>query len=198
MLPDLPAFKHDFNQKLRSLLKQRVNQHMGIFGTIKHYLIKEGDKNIIHRSDGDQEETEITRAESGFTIPLEMIPTLSIQERIDILEKSAQDMAEQISRHGFSVLNRTLTNAGQQVDGHGGPLTAELYLEAIRKIEIDFDQDGMPHMPTLVIHPSMRERVQSVLQQFADNPDYRNQYKEMIEIKRQEWRAREASRKLVG
>jgi hypothetical protein len=84
------------------------------------------------------------------------------------------------------------------MDAKGHKLTASLYLDMIDKIWLDFEPDGSPKLPTMVIHPDLRQRAQDISTELQTNPDYRDRFAKIIERKREEWRAREANRELAG
>jgi hypothetical protein len=106
---------------------------------------------------------------------------------------SAEERLTQVMPHFFDVFHRTCDAAGTATDAGGNPFSFELYLEGLNRIELQFDSDGNPKMPTLVMHPSMAERLRSL------PPITSAQQKaldELIERKRTEFNARRRHRKL--
>jgi hypothetical protein len=83
------------------------------------------------------------------------------------------------------------------VNGKGQPFTFELFLETLEKISIDFDDQGNPYLPTVVVSPELGAKLKSKLPEWEANPDYDKRFKELIERKRKEWNDRESHRKLV-
>ena len=65
-------------------------------------------------------------------------------------------------------------------------------------MEVDFDEDGNPKMPTIVASPKMASQFEQLDGEFDADPDVRRRYEELIEKKRQQFLTREADRKLVG
>lgn len=77
-------------------------------------------------------------------------------------------------------------------------LSAEQILETLTQIQIDFRPDGTPILPDIHIHPDLADALRKALEELESDPDLRQQMKQLIVEKREAWRAREASRKLVG
>ena len=106
---------------------------------------------------------------------------------------SAEERLAQVMPHFFDVFYRTCDAAGTGTDAGGRPFDFELYLEGLDRIELQFDREGNPIMPTLVVHPSMAEHLRSL------PPITSAQQKaldELIERKRTEFNARRRHRKL--
>jgi len=92
----------------------------------------------------------------------------------------------------FGRINEITENAGQVIDAGGRPFSGALFLELLEKIQIDFDDNGKPRMPTLIVSPEMAER----LAQNPPTPDEMRQFDALIEKKRKEFYARRRVRKL--
>nr|WP_128796295.1 hypothetical protein [Corallococcus coralloides] len=92
----------------------------------------------------------------------------------------------------FGGIDKILSEAGQAVDAQGQPLSVEWVIKALEKIELNFDDEGNPQMPTLIAHPSTTKHL-------AANPptaEEQKQIEALIERKRQEFNARRRVRKL--
>lgn len=109
----------------------------------------------------------------------------SVQDSVD---KALPSLMSQI----FGQMGEILREAGQDIDAQGQPLSMGLLLKALEKIEIDFDADGKPKMPTLVVHPEMAKK----LAETPPTPEEEKQLEALIERKRQEFYARRRVRKL--
>jgi capsular polysaccharide biosynthesis protein len=64
---------------------------------------------------------------------------------------------------------------------------------------LDFEEDGVKHKKiNVVVSPAMTDRMKETMKQIHQNTELSKRYKEIIDKKRVEWRAREVARKLVG
>jgi predicted transcriptional regulator len=137
-------------------------------------------------------------ARSQFSVTSSEIAGLSLDQLLEKLDKVAQEIAAAQSQHMFESVNQAVTKVGNVIDAQGGPLSPALFLEMIKKVQIDFDASGKPRMPTVVIHPDQAEKVKALMSQMEASPEIKSQFDRIISIKREEWRAREADRGLAG
>lgn len=86
----------------------------------------------------------------------------------------------------------------QSVSAKGKPLNAELILEMLETIQLEFHPDGRQQELQVIGGLFTPESFQAVQNEFANSPDLQRRHEELINRKRKEWSAREASRKLVG
>lgn len=70
------------------------------------------------------------------------------------LDKAAEQGVSTLMPGVFDYLSKICEATGNVVDAAGRPLTHELILSALEKVEIDFDENDEPIMPTLVVHPA--------------------------------------------
>jgi hypothetical protein len=97
----------------------------------------------------------------------------------------------------FEGLDKTLEAAGQVDDAKGAKIAPELILRMLERIEMEFDDAGQNHL-TVVIHPDKMPAFAAASRELDEDPVMRERHRELIERKREEWRVREASRRLVG
>lgn len=117
--------------------------------------------------------------------------------RLDALAEQADKAAEQslavIMPHFFASVAKICEAAGTATDMRGAPLTFEAYLAAFSKIELDFDVDGEPVMPRLVVHPDTVTMLEKLPPWTAEQHE---RWDAMIADKRREYFASRRHRKL--
>lgn len=180
---------------MMSFLRRRSRERLGVFAKAQRQLIHEGDKLQMERADGTSDVSELKEVTGELELKTSDLPSMSMAERLQKLDQIADQMASQMSAHAFQTLGETLERAGQTSDRKGRPLDAEAILEALDKIQIDFDD---PPELSLVIPPALKERAAEAFEQLETDPQLRARRDEIISRKRREWRDREADRKLVG
>jgi hypothetical protein len=79
------------------------------------------------------------------------------------------------------------------MDAGGQPLSHDLLLKSLEGIEFDFDENGDPIWPTLVMSPSMGEQFRRLPPM---TPEQKKALEEMIERKREKFNARKRNRQL--
>ena len=198
MLPDFPAVRNEMDDVLTRFLRARVMHHEGIVSEIAQHTIHEGSRNSIIRPDGKEDETEMVQLEEEMKLKWKDLATLDLAGAAAQLDKVAAGIAAQKSKHFFETLGQAAEKVGNVVDGKGRPLSPDVILEVLSTIQIDFDELGNPSNLNIVIPPSQQERAADIAKQFTEDNSLRRRYDRVIEQKKEEWRAREATRILVG
>lgn len=193
MIPDFPDIKTKVIESWNNYLVRKHNAELGFWSTVPSRAHHEGDEWIIVRADGTSSRTEYKEVSSTVSIDARDYANLGPQEVKAILDGVAEDMAGKMSQDLFQVLNESL----QSIDASGRNLSRELFLEMLETIWIDFDRAGNPIFPTLVMHPSLLESVKDDMESWEKDKDFVAKQKAVIEKKREQWRDRESSRKLV-
>jgi hypothetical protein len=175
-----------------------VDGYLGIVADVSRSIIHEGRRTAIVRNSGAVEETPLFQASAGFEIRPDEVPTISLQLLRDRMDQAARDMAKQRSEGFFKTIEDAVENIGNTVNGKGQAFTPELVFEMLEKMWIDFDAQGQPRLPTVTINPAQEPQVRRAFESIQTDPNLARRFTELIDKKREEWRAREASRKLVG
>lgn len=198
MLPDYPDVKNDLAAKLQEFLQKRMRIHLGALDDIRTFQYFEGDQHSITREDGETEVNPFHRMTSEISIEKADLPKMSLEEALKRLDDVAADMARQHAQMVYGTISEAVDKVGNVVDAKGKGITAALIIETLDKLHIDFDEHGQPQLPQMHIHPDMEEALSNALRELEQTPHMRSQYQAVIEQKREVWRAREASRRLVG
>jgi hypothetical protein len=196
MLPDFPRIKRHIRDTSSHLVREAVKKHPTL-SQIQSHQIFEGDRTAI-RDDDSKRDT-----------PLEEIAIPVQLDRHTIIEKGASLVFEQVPviaakmiGHHLQMLVRGVTEAvehtGNAVHADGQPFTQDLYLQLLQTVEIDFDEDGTPQIPS-AFHPdyAVQARIEARLREWIEDPSFRARVEEVIAVKRQEWNDRESNRTLV-
>lgn len=198
MLPDLPAIKKHIDDMLLEFMRNRVQQQLGVFSQSPRHIVHEGEQMEVARADGSGEISGFTTASTEFGVPSADVPTLTIEQRLELLSKAADNMAAQISSGLFQQLDKSLADAGRTMSGDGRPFDVDAVFRGLEFIEWSFKPDGTPNEVSIVIPPALRERAREVFTLLHTDVAVQKRYEALVETKRMQWREREASRKLVG
>ncbi len=192
-----PTLESDIEDALISLVMNEAERKSGILPQIETSKIQEGAKTAIIRAEGGKEVTETVTFSADCEIPRETILYGSAQDLINAFMPIGDSMASEKSKHLFNVVNEAVSRIGNVVEGKGQPLSFELILQTLENIEINFEKNGDPIMPTMVVGKEAASRLEE-LQDTEEAAEFEKLKEELIIKKRREWRAREANRKLVG
>jgi len=198
MLPDLRKVKRELHKVHLKTISALAQKQLGAFSDIPRHIIHEGDGMVTLRADGTAEESGMSTVSAESSIDVRKVATLTPAERYDVLADLARRMAEGMSKKLYGDLDRTLEAAGQVINGKGKGFTPELFLELLEKIEMDFDDAGQIKNMRLVMHPESRQDFERVQSKLDTDPVLQQRYNEIMQRKREAYRAREAARELVG
>lgn len=149
------------------------------------------------RADQSESNTGVQQLSSMMEIKVDEIPELTLEKAIAKYDEMILDMVRKQTGFALERLSEDIPKS-QSVDAKGKKLDAELILQMLETIQLDFYPDGRPHELHVVGGLFSPERLKAVDEEFQNNPELQKRHNELIARKREEWRAREASRKLVG
>jgi hypothetical protein len=109
------------------------------------------------------------------------------------LDSAAEQGLASIMPRVFEQISEITDAAGQTINAAGRPLSHDLITQMLEKIDIDFDENDNPKMPTLVMHPKMAERLRALGEPSEEDT---RRFNELIERKRKEFHARRRTRRL--
>ena len=197
MLPDFTKAKEKVHEMLLLGLTMRKREYMGPFA-LREYRVFEG-REFATRTDGGKELLFQTKEISGkFSVNTEDIQSGNPQIVFELLDKIAQQMAQSQVKMLFSEISRICGETNQTIDFKGAKFNLDMFLQTLEKVRVDFDAEGNMINPMFVVSPEFAVRVKEEMEKAENNVEIKKKYDAVVAKKREEWRAREASRKLVG
>ena len=196
MLPDFPHLKTKLSKFLDARMKS-VHNRATPFSRASAVCIQEGNCMKMVRADGSEETIEMKHHHAEIRISDEELETLSIENIQRKFDDAAREMADQMTQTCFESINKAVSEVGNAVRYTGMP-TIEDVFRMYETIELDFDDFGRPELPTLMCSKNMMEHLQALHSQIESDPETRKRFADLMISKKEEWRDREASRRLVG
>jgi hypothetical protein len=196
MLPDFPRLKTEIQKLLAMGLEDRIRQDP-LFSQMRQVRFFEGDKWAIGRTHGDVDQSSFTKIVAEVPVKHDDVISKGVMAFVENVGVLAKQIQQQQATILFDAINKATTVTGNVVDAKGRPFTFELFLEMIEKMELSFDDEGNPHMPSLIVHPAMAAKIQENRAEWEANPEYKERLDEIIARKRREWNDRESHRELV-
>lgn len=198
MLPDFIEEKVLVKRTLTEYLRNRTRTLMGVFGRVRRYHDHEGGRQRLIRADGSVAESAYKEVSAQLSLDLNEVLGITEDEFRAKLEQLANDMARQASLHAIETINEAVETVGNVISARGKPLNPDMILEALEKMEVDFDRKGEPILPTIMVGPDLGVKLKEQIPKwYQEYPHFERRLNEILEIKRMMWRDREASRKLV-
>jgi hypothetical protein len=200
MLPDFPKAKKKMSKTLEGRFRNKSRQHLGPFNQSPTRQIHEGEgKWILKRDDGSIDDRgSLKQFGVEIEIKLDEIEKMTFEDVLKKIDAAADEMGKKVSGSFYEHINEVTKETGNVVDAKGEPFSMDKFLDVLDKVLIDFKEDGEPELPTIVAGPELAKKITHVLSESESNPQYKARYDQIIVKKRQEWRDRENSRKLVG
>lgn len=199
MLPDLTKTKIDLLRDLTRKFDKAVAKRLPFISTIPTVTMFEGRGGVvIRRADGSVDRTKMDSVEAGFGVKAGEVPTLTQAEVLARMLAAAEEMAAARSKHFFGRMDEDLTRLGRTQDAEGQAPSPEMILRFCEDLQRDFKEDGTPSEVSIVAGPKIIEKITQVLKEIDESPEYSAKMKAILERQRDEWRIREAGRRLVG
>ena len=198
MLPDFPRIKERLLRLASIGYRRRINAD-GLIGQIAAMPYFEGEQFASGDVEWHIEESPAEVKAISYEIQRSAIIDRGPAALVESLENAAQIHLKELHELLFRKHSEATERVGNAVDALGRPFSADLYLEMLEKIQIDFDASGRPDTSgaRLVMHPDVAERVIPLMQQWENDEDFQRRYRDLMLRKRDEWRDRESNRKLV-
>ena len=197
MIPDFPTEKEKLTKAWTHYVEVRSYALLGFMEETPSYRHHEGNLWQLIRDDGSSSESEYQEISAAFIIDRKDVPGLTPEKIREKLDAIADEMAGQMSHHVIATIKRATDEAGNTIDAKGKKFSPEFFLDMLDRMQLSFDEDGTWQPPTLIVPPGFVETNKELISLFENNPDLRTRQKEIIDRQREEWRAREAYRKLV-
>ena len=196
MLPDYQKVKGKISKKFNRIVTEKVRGNP-LLAQFPVFYVHEGETFKVKTSDGYEDNTSFKVIQSAFNIKNEELIEKGPIAIISQADQVSKELIDKESKTWFSKMDEVTEKTGNVIDGHGKALSPDLILNALEKVQFDFDESGKPKMPTLFISPDVYERIREDIPKWEADVNYRNKYLKIIEKKWREWIARESNRKLV-
>ena len=199
MLPDFPTVKKkiedDFNKKIREKInREKINTEPFLL-QIGRKRVHEGNILTSSSMEGYTESSEYKLISSGFSIKPDEIIEKGVEAFFSKIDKISKELIKQQSQLFFKKMDEVTKRTGNIVNTKG-KFSPEVYLEALEKVTIDFDEFGNPLFPALILNPKDLEKIKADIPKWDPNL-WKTCLELLVEKKRREWRDRESRRKLV-
>ena len=198
MLPDFIKVKDKLQKMHAYQMEQAYLSHMGPLANVPVSMIFEGNKTVAVREDGSVEERNLEEVTAELEVRLEEVEKMSPDTAAGKIYGVTEEMVGKLKTSFFNEIGRSAEEVGNVVSAGGELFSIDMYFEMLEKIEIDFDEAGNPGQIICPVNPKLWTSVAKAILKAKGNPEADRRYQAIMERKREEWRARESNRKLVG
>lgn len=201
MLPDFPPLKYDLERLLQLAARAEAASKSGSAVPLPRRNVREGDRHILVRENGETVEDAFDVVSAEDSIEASEVETLTLKQTFDRYVALMGEIGGKEQTAFIELANREAEARGQVVEGAGRPLP-EVIMEGVERMQIDpaprdvddfFRFQGVRFM----LHELDEETVVKAREELKREP-YKVPMERLLQRKREEHRARESSRKLVG
>jgi hypothetical protein len=196
LLPDYPKIKRYLQKRFNDTIQEEIRKNP-LLSLIKYRESHEGNSFEVTTLDGYVDKGSFKSISTEFNIPYEEMIEKGPDAYFSKVGKIVEDMVKESSKDLIQKMEQVTKRTGNIVGANSKPFSPELLLNAMEKLEIDFDEFGKPMFPTLIMSPELFEKIQKEIPKWESDPKYDKMMKDLTEKKRKEWIDRKNSRKLV-
>lgn len=182
---------------LEGHFRRRIIAKMGFFGESPLVLIPEGSHNRLHRHDGTVDDTKMSTIEGKSAFSMKPDRGLSPEDAFQGIEEMAQQMADQQVQETIALVNDVTNKTGNVVHADAG-ITAKTLNDALEKMDIPFDSNGEPILPSMVCHPDVIKALMEQKDTIEGDVQENIRQQEILKKKKEEFRAQQSNRRLVS
>jgi hypothetical protein len=119
---------------------------------------------------------------------------MSPTEFVETAREPGIGMGTEMMRRLYEMLEKTTQKTGNVVNG---PLSYDLFLDLLEKIQFDFGDDGNPIWPSLQLGSDAHAKFKLQFPEWLKEPKFHARLKTIVEHQREKYYEREACRRLV-
>lgn len=196
MLPDYPETKRLFAKFFQNYMRVRARQ-ISPFGMIQTRLLHEGRSMKVTRADKSESQSDTVQLSTQMEISYAEVENLTLETVIKKYDEVVLDMVRKQADFVRERLGEEIP-ATQAVDGRGRKFGPQILFEVLEKMQIEFYADGRPHEIHVEGPLFTPEKLDAIFKEIDNSPELSKKFQDLLNQKREDWRVREADRKLVG
>lgn len=198
MIPDFPNEKQELAKVWTQYLNNRIGVLTGTLDLAQSYRHYEGNKWRLTREDKTVDDSNYLQISSIFSVSLDEVPNLTAEKIKEKLDKVADEMAGQMMQNMISKIAQAADSVGNSINANGEPFLPDHFLQVLDRIDHSFTEDGTWIPPTMIVAPDFMNKNKELIETYNNDAEFLAKRDAIIDRKREDWRAREAHRKLVN
>src|SRR5689334_13422049 len=142
MLPDYLALKRELSARLLRATSAAAHG-APLLKEIGQSTLHEGDRWEILRADGSRSTTTFGNPiETKVVIGVEDARKHGPQASLRAVHEMSTELAQKMTKRMFETISEAVEQVGNAVDAKGQPLSPDLIIEMLEKMELSFDDEG--------------------------------------------------------
>lgn len=199
MLPDFSRPKAYAQRTLLRQMKKQVPVLAPLLEGVASFQQHEGQLSTLTRADASTSTIDYRAYEYKFSLTRDEMRSFDIRAIHEKLLMLAKEIGDAQTKRMLEVIRDAAHEVGNVVHA-GGDFTQDKFLDVFRRIQMDFDPKTLQVAAGFqwVMHPETAAKVLPKVKEWEKDPAFNARYEQIISAKREEWRDREARRRLVG
>lgn len=163
---------------------------------ISSYQQKEGREGSFQMTSGEIEKIDFKKASVNMVSPTKPGRGESLKDLLALLAKGGADMGAKMQQSIVSGVEAATEKVGNVITIKNGVITPEAFFEMMEKVEIDFDEQGQSQS-SWFLPPETAAELHKNYQTWQQDPQLKAKLAELERKKKDQFRAREATRRLA-
>jgi len=203
--PPIPSVMLPVFARSRKAMRELWQQHLfrSLYGSdpvltgVPLRVQREGKESSFESSSGERKTMEYKPIVAESMFKPEEGKGMSTEEFFRLASEPGKKMAQEASRRMLEEVAKVTKEAGQVIDAKGQAFHPRLMIEALRKMDISFDDHGNPSLPQMIVGSELHSSIRDKIPGWEQDEAIKSGMREVIAQKREEFREREANRRLV-
>jgi hypothetical protein len=189
----LPEYEEQGRQFIQDAIEIYMRASDSLYGRLHVQRVEHVLPSRIPLASGSFFETRPMSGATEFELPGRDLFNGRYRSLMVALAETAKNRLAQVMKQFFKSVDDLTTATDQVVDAGGRPFSYELWLQSLEKIDFDFDREGRPRFPTMVVSPQQYEKIKQLP---PPTQEQLNSLERLVSRKREEFVARKRHRRL--
>lgn len=185
---DISEYDKAYNQFVFNTLRKLMEAKNPVLNIIQSSATERHGANIVGGNSNIQ--LEPIRMETSFYITFDAVKNTSITDFLLSMEKSSDDALKSCMPQFYNRLSEVVSE--NTIDAQGQPPSPDHIIDAIDKMQLSFDENDEPILPTLIMHP----QTEKIFKKIPWTPEHDHRLQQVLTRKKDEYIAKKRIRKL--
>ena len=190
MFVDWPAQKLDAMELVQAAVRATTDAAAPLRHSVSRCTIQEGHRAVLVHPDGSVTNVDLKPHEATGTVTQDAV--LAGAGLRGLVEDLGRQLGNQIERDIVEGIQKMSPEIAGRFGGRTPEELGQNLLETLRRMNVDFDDDGQPTF-SFLINP----KSSALLKAMESDADVTREFESILEEKKHEWLRRENSRRLV-
>ena len=196
MLPQLTKTQAFVDELTHEAMFDAVYQAGPLLLEISSYQQHEGQKGSFQMATGEIESIEFKKDSVEVSSKIKPGRGEKLDDILALMAKAGAELGTKMQNGMLATVEAATEKVGNVVKIKDGVITPEAFFEMMEKVEIDFDEQGQSQS-SWFLAPEAAAKLQQNYQGWQKNPELRAKLEQLERKKKDQFRAREATRRLA-